>query len=56
MGGGMGMGSHSHRRAHLRPTGDQTVHWAPQEWTIVNTSPMDHPFHLRLAVSGARGR
>lgn len=50
MGGGMAMGGMSFTidgRAFDPGRDDQTVALgATEEWTVVNTSPMDHPFHL----------
>jgi FtsP/CotA-like multicopper oxidase with cupredoxin domain len=50
MGGGMGMGGMRFTidgRMFDPGRDDQTVALgAIEEWTVVNTSPMDHPFHL----------
>jgi FtsP/CotA-like multicopper oxidase with cupredoxin domain len=50
MGGGMGMGSMAFTvdgRTFDPHRDDQTVRLGTtEEWTILNTSPMDHPFHL----------
>jgi FtsP/CotA-like multicopper oxidase with cupredoxin domain len=62
MGGGMGMGGMGFTidgRTFDPDRDDQTVQLgATEEWTVANTSPMDHPFHLHawpfhvLATSG----
>ena len=50
MGAGMGMGGMRFTidgRTFDPSRDDQTVTLgATEEWTVVNTSPMDHPFHL----------
>ena len=54
MGMGMGMGGGGHELRLRRPQFDpgrvdQTVALGTvEEWTIANTSPMDHPFHLHV--------
>lgn len=47
MGPGMGMGFTIDGRTFDPGRDDQTVALgATEDWTVVNTSPMDHPFHL----------
>jgi FtsP/CotA-like multicopper oxidase with cupredoxin domain len=49
MGGGMGMSFTIDGRTFDPRRDDQTVALGLggiEEWTITNTSPMDHPFHL----------